>query len=150
MTGDAGTVQRSPRVADHAADRGRARAGGGARPAPDELRLGEDKILEHETDLDRRRRELEFAWSKKQAELDEREGSVAERERPLTEKAKTLEETARKKARSLADETVSLAELNREIAWREKAVKVVLPDPAELEDTQEMSSRPSRPRAAGT
>jgi hypothetical protein len=102
-----------------------------------ELRAREDRIVDREEDLARRQKDLELAWGKKQAELDERERSVAARERGLEEKGKALDEAARKKAKSLADEAVELTARNREVAWREKAVKAVFPDPA-VDDTQEI------------
>src|SRR4051794_28324451 len=104
-----------------------------------ELREREDRVIQRDEEVERRRKDLEFAWSKRTAELDERERAVAEREQALRQQAAKLDETARKKARSLAEETVSLVERNREVAWREKAVKAVLPDPAEVsDDTQEI------------
>lgn len=103
-----------------------------------ELREREDRLLERERELEKRRKALEFEWSKRTAALDEREAILAAKEKDVGDKAVRLEETARKKARSLAQETVELAERNREIAWREKAVKAVLPDPAEVDDTQEI------------
>jgi len=104
-----------------------------------ELREREDRLIQREEELERRRKDVEFAWSKRSSDLDERERIVEARERALREQAVKLEDTARKKARSLAEETVSLVERNREVAWREKAVQAMFPDPAEVsDDTQEI------------
>jgi hypothetical protein len=102
-----------------------------------DLRRREDRIIEREEDQARRQRDQELAWSKKKAELEERERAVTARERALDQRSKALDEAARKKAKSLADEAVELTERNREVAWREKAVKAVFPDPA-VDDTQEI------------
>jgi hypothetical protein len=99
-----------------------------------ELRMREDRVAEREEEFEQRRKGFELAWSKCTAELVQRERLVEARERALAEQTSKLEETARLKARSLAEETVSLAERNREVAWREKAVQAVFPDPPQLSD----------------
>jgi hypothetical protein len=119
-----------------------------------EIRAREDQLLRREEELARRGRELELAWSLREAELDERRQAIEARERAVAERAAALEETARRKARALAEETVSPVERNREIAWREQAVKSVFPDPpAEsvpaaapgVADTQEIVLEPPVP-----
>src|SRR4051812_49783453 len=50
----------------------------------EDVRDREGRLTLKEQDLERRRKELDLLWSKRTAELDEREQRVAERERSLT------------------------------------------------------------------